>query len=262
MSARAEILARLRAALASASPGPAGSGTGPSVTTAAVAAEAGTAEAYDYPYDDPCGETYDETGTGDEIRTGEEISTGATSTGGDTGSDLALFAERLADYRATVHQCGPDGLTAAVTAALTGSSQVVAPGDLPEEWLAGYPGPVLRDLAGSPLPAADLDRAGTTVVTSCAVAIAETGTIVLDGGARQGRRALTLVPDHHVCVVHAGRIVRSVPAALARLADPGRPVTLISGPSATSDIELNRVEGVHGPRRLEVVLVREPEAPR
>ena len=181
---------------------------------------------------------------------------------GEAGPDLVLFAERLADYRATVHRCEPAGLAAAVAGALTGSSQVVAPGDLPDEWLSGYRGPVLADVAGSPVAAADLDRAGTTVVTGCAVAVAETGTIVLDGGPQQGRRALTLVPDHHVCVVHAGRIARSVPVALARLTDPDRPVTLISGPSATSDIELNRVEGVHGPRRLEVVLVGEPPAPR
>ena len=96
------------------------------------------------------------------------------------------------------------------------------------------------------------------VLTGCALAIAETGTIVLDGGARSGRRAITLVPDYHVCVVEAGRIVAAIPdavAALAEAAAEGRPVTFVSGPSATSDIELDRVEGVHGPRTLDVFVV-------
>ncbi|MEV5954049.1 lactate utilization protein C [Streptomyces sp. NPDC051987] len=165
-----------------------------------------------------------------------------------------LLAENLADYRAVVHRCArhelPDVIGRLV--AERGSRSVVVPAGLPAEWLAATEAERIADRAGS--TPHELDRVGS-VVTGCAVAVAETGTIVLDGGPDQGRRRITLVPDHHICVVRVPeQVVSSVPQALERLA-PTRPSTWISGPSATSDIELDRVEGVHGPRTLEVVLV-------
>ncbi len=172
------------------------------------------------------------------------------------GTDLvALFAERVDDYRATVQRVTAGDLPGALAAALAerNAGRIVVPDGVPSAWLVAA---TLEQLFDDPvLSHADLD-ALDGVVTSCAVAIAETGTIVLDGGPGQGRRALSLLPDLHVCIVRADQIVGTVPEALARL-DPGRPQTWISGPSATSDIELQRVEGVHGPRQL-VVLIVEP----
>jgi len=167
---------------------------------------------------------------------------------------IELFAERVADYRATVHRVAAGDLPGTVAEALArrGARRLVVPAGLPGEWLAAATDlePIADD---PPLVLADLDAADG-VVTGCAVAIAETGTIVLDSSPDQGRRMITLVPDYHLCVVRADQVVQTVPEAVARL-DPDRPLTWISGPSATSDIELNRVEGVHGPRTLEVVLV-------
>ncbi|AVV44257.1 lactate utilization protein C [Streptomyces sp. P3] len=165
-----------------------------------------------------------------------------------------LLAENLADYRALVHRCTEDELPSLIGRLLAGhgTRSVLAPAGLDPAWLSATDAERVEDRAGS--TAHELDGVDS-VVTACAVAIAETGTIVLDGGPDQGRRRITLVPDHHVCVVRvAGQVVSSVPQALERL-DPARPLTWISGPSATSDIELDRVEGVHGPRTLEVVLV-------
>ena len=158
------------------------------------------------------------------------------------------------DYKAGVTRCSPaelPGTLAALLDRLAPGGRVVVPAALPAEWTSGRD--VLRDDAAS-TTTQELD-AVDGVVTACAVAVAETGTFVLDAGPDQGRRAISLVPDLHVCVVRADQVVQTVPEALRRL-DPRRPLTWVSGPSATSDIELNRVEGVHGPRTLEVVLVR------
>ncbi|MGW2032780.1 MULTISPECIES: LutC/YkgG family protein [Streptomyces] len=171
-----------------------------------------------------------------------------------TGETVELLAENLVDYRAVVHRCDAEELPLLVLRLLAerGSQEVLVPPGLPPEWLAGA-GPVrVHDRAAD--TAGRLDRVDS-VVTGCAVAIAETGTIVLDGSPDQGRRRISLVPDHHICVVRVpDQVVSSVPQALERL-DPTRPLTWISGPSATSDIELDRVEGVHGPRTLEVILL-------
>jgi len=170
------------------------------------------------------------------------------------GDPLDVFAERVEHYQATVTRVGVGGLRAAVEAALAarGVRQVVAAPGLDPDWLPAAVGvQLLAD--DPPLPIEALDAAGGAL-TGCAVGIAETGTIVLDGSRACGRRALTLIPDYHLCVVRADQVVGGVPEAVALL-DPRRPLTFVSGPSATSDIELDRVEGVHGPRTLDVLLV-------
>jgi L-lactate dehydrogenase complex protein LldG len=166
-----------------------------------------------------------------------------------------MLAHRLADYRAEVRGCAESAIPASVAAALRDHRVrlLVVPAGLPADWLSAADGVEhLIDSPEEPLDIADLDRSDG-VLTGCAVAIAETGTIVLDAADGQGRRALTLVPDLHIVVVRAEQVVQSVPEAVARMS-PRRPLTMISGPSATSDIELNRVEGVHGPRTLVVIL--------
>lgn len=171
------------------------------------------------------------------------------------GDPLEVFVDRLLDYKALVERVAETDLPDRVAAALErrGAARVAVPPGLPQEWSARASVEWVVDTPDAPLAPADLD--GTDgVVTGCAVAIAETGTIVLDASPDQGRRALTLVPDYHLCVVRADQVVDGVPRAV-RYLDPTRPLTWISGPSATSDIELNRVEGVHGPRTLEVLLV-------
>jgi L-lactate dehydrogenase complex protein LldG len=213
-AAREEILARIRAA------------AGPAATSAEVdAAYALLPRGYRRAHHDPAGDGI-----------------------------VALFAERAGDYRAVVERVPADGLPAAVAGVLAGVSRFVVPDGLPSEWLAELPAPVADKIVRDdpPLSARDLDRV-FGVVTGCATAIAETGTVILDHGPGQGRRALTLVPDFHLVVVQADQIEADIAGALARL-DPARPHTLISGPSATSDIELIRVEGVHGPRNLHILI--------
>ncbi len=167
------------------------------------------------------------------------------------GGDVALFAETVADYRARVARISAEAISATIASLLPPQAVVAIPDDLPTDWVAAVN--TVRDQPGERL-SNDRLEAANAVVTGCAVGIAATGTIVLDAGATQGRRALTLVPDHHICVVFAGQIVDTVPQGFAAL-DPLRPLTFISGPSATSDIELERVEGVHGPRTLDVLIV-------
>jgi len=171
------------------------------------------------------------------------------------GVDLIeRFAERVDDYRAVVRRSSERELPATVRRALEGHHvrRVVTPPGLPPGWVKAV-GSIELVADDPPLTHAQLDRIDA-VISGCAIAIAETGTIVLDAGAGQGRRALSLLPDLLVCVVRANQVVGDVPEAVARL-DPRRPLTWISGPSATSDIELNRIEGVHGPRILEVIIV-------
>ncbi|MEU0833376.1 LutC/YkgG family protein [Streptomyces sp. NPDC056231] len=165
---------------------------------------------------------------------------------------LALFTDRLVDYKAQVHTCAATRTAEVIAEVLDGlgARRIGVPAGLDEQWLGAYDGDVQQDSAGIPAPRLDaLDG----VVTASAVGCAETGTIFLDGSPDQGRRALSLVPDLHVCVVDLSAVEVGVPEAVARLV-PERPTTLISGPSATSDIELERVEGVHGPRTLVVVI--------
>jgi L-lactate dehydrogenase complex protein LldG len=213
MSARDDVLARIRAALA------------------------------DVPADEPAGPV-----------------PGVTAAPAAGIGDAAQFVARASEYRANVRRVQNAG--AEIAQALGDACQrhnarrLVVPEEFPREWIPDDIEPI-QDRADASLSLRALAEADG-VLTSCAAAIAETGTVVLDGGPGQGRRALTLVPDLHLCVVPAETVVPDVSAAITALTpDDGgaaRPVTLVSGPSATSDIELTRVEGVHGPRRLEIVL--------
>ncbi len=163
--------------------------------------------------------------------------------------DVERFAETVAEYRARVHRVAVADIAATVRGLVGADATVVIPADVPHEWVTG-----VRTLVDDPVLSIDALDGADAVLTGCAVGIAATGTIVLDAGATQGRRALTLVPDHHICVVRVDQVVDTVPQGFAALT-AARPLTFISGPSATSDIELERVEGVHGPRTLDVLIV-------
>ena len=168
-------------------------------------------------------------------------------------SRLEQFTERLVDYGAEVHHVtsGEIALRAAELCEAKGVESLVVPSDLPQAWL---PDVEIRSDKGL---GRDVLESTGGVMTGCALAIAQTGTIILDGGERQGRRVISLLPDFHVCVILSEQIASIVPEAVSRLRSSAtRPLTLISGPSATSDIELSRVEGVHGPRSLAVLVVK------
>ena len=179
---------------------------------------------------------------------------------------LDRFVERVSDYHAMVIRTRLDRLPTVIARALEarGARRMVVPGDLPESWVGGVSEgflDLLRDGEGGRTFSKGQLASCHGVITGCAQAIAETGTIILDSGSTQGRRALSLLPDYHLCVVFGRQVVETVPEALevvsGAVRDHGRPLTFVSGPSATSDIELIRVEGVHGPRNLEVILVEE-----
>ncbi|MEU5906757.1 LUD domain-containing protein [Micromonospora sp. NPDC047467] len=163
--------------------------------------------------------------------------------------DLDQLVERLTDYRAHVHRVAEAAVAETIAGILPTGGTVVVPPGLPPSWLPSTVTALPDDgLDNARIAAAD------AVVTAAALAIAQTGTVVLDGSPDQGRRVLSLLPDRHICVVRADQVVATVPEAVARLT-PHRPLTWISGPSATSDIELIRVEGVHGPRQMHVILL-------
>ncbi|MDR3511523.1 MAG: LUD domain-containing protein [Caulobacteraceae bacterium] len=176
----------------------------------------------------------------------------------DAAAAQARFLERLADYDVHVEVLDDVQAIAPTVARRMAERETVTlaiPADLPRAWIPEN----ARVLADDALPYPALDTR-PSVLTGCALAIAETGTVVLDAGAAQGRRALTLLPDHHLCVVFARQVVETVPEALQNLkaaVDAGRPLTFFSGPSATADIEFDRVVGVHGPRALDILLVRD-----
>lgn len=184
-------------------------------------------------------------------RADSEVATGSAQA-------LEILVDRLVDYRAVVHRAASEtDISGVVAEVLSDAGSLVYPDGLDPAWLSRLPATVVthEDSLTAPLGVMELD-AIDAVLTACRVAVADTGTIILDGQPDQGRRAITLVPDTHVCVVHTQQVVHLLPQAITQLAQhPTRPQTWIAGPSATSDIELNRVEGVHGPRNLHVIIV-------
>jgi L-lactate dehydrogenase complex protein LldG len=167
---------------------------------------------------------------------------------------LRLFADRLRDYEATVYHCTSDRIAETIAEALVvrGKRRLVIAEKLPKVWLPeGF-----DFVPGDRLTYEELD-ASDGVLTGCAAAVAATGTIVLEHSPGQGWRRLTLIPDYHLCVVFTNQVLETVPQAIRKVAASASPITTISGPSATSDIEMTRVKGVHGPRYFDVILVQE-----
>jgi L-lactate dehydrogenase complex protein LldG len=178
----------------------------------------------------------------------------------DAHQRIEILVDRLEDYKAGVTVVDAEDVPATIQGLLTGAATYVVPTGLDPAWTAWETDTSrIKHDGGSarPLTVTELDTTDA-VLTGSAVTVAESGTIILDGSPNQGRRAISLIPDHHICVVHSKDITQILPEALHRL-DGTRPLTMISGPSATSDIELERVEGVHGPRRLDVIIAREYE---
>lgn len=248
-TAREEILGRINQALGRRGGGEyvsSASGTTPTgspPTGARTGAGTGADE-----HTDDAGSTTPAAGGGMVNQSADYLRTGTHS-----GEDLIeLLIDRLEDYKANVHRVSGDP-AATIVGLVEEGSNIVVPRGLDESWLQGFSGEISVDAPGEELSVPELDEQAA-VVTASAVAIAQTGTIVLDGSPECGRRAVTLVPDHHVCVVRVDDIVDIVPEGIARLT-PEAALTFISGPSATSDIELKRVEGVHGPRTLDVVIL-------
>ena len=176
------------------------------------------------------------------------------SAGSDRETTLRLFEDRLHDYGATVYHCAADQIAETIRMALAvrARRRLVIPENIPRSWLPDD----VDFLPGEQLAYEEIE-ASDGVVTGCAAAIAFTGTIVLEHSAIQGRRRLTLIPDYHLCVVIQNQIVETVPEGIQKVAGSASPITTISGPSATSDIEMTRISGVHGPRCLDVIVVQE-----
>lgn len=173
----------------------------------------------------------------------------------DAGEILGMLEDRLLDYKANVFRETTQSLPARLAVLFGESARVIAPHGLERSWLPTDAGDrILFETPDTALEVHALNDTIDVVVTSSTVSCAETGTIFLTGRPEEGRRAISLVPDHHICIVPVDTVVELIPEALARV-EPTAPITMISGPSATSDIELERVEGVHGPRRLDVVLL-------
>jgi L-lactate dehydrogenase complex protein LldG len=170
---------------------------------------------------------------------------------------VELFAARVGEYRAEVHRVGGEAVSSAVgqICEAAGVRRLVVPPEITQDWLPATGVEIIPDSGLTPEELDDVDG----ILTGCALAIGETGTIVLDGGRESGRRAVSLIPDTHLCVVRSEQVVALVPEAIQRLGElvrrERRPLTFVSGPSATSDIEFRRVEGVHGPRHLHVLLI-------